>query len=927
MHRYIWLIPILPLAGAAINGLLGRRFRFPERLVAAVAVGSVALAFLVGVAAVYSYGFSSNPIYPAPYVTSQDGAFGYTWIPGGAVGLTQGNRERAHIATMKKINRMAEEQARAQGLKPGDSVLVGAAEEPVQTGVGSVLNVEWSYQLDALSSIFILIVTGVGLCIFVFATGYMHGDAGFYRFFAYLGLFMFSMLVLVMGSNFLMMFVGWEGVGLCSYLLIGYYFDRKEAGDAARKAFITNRIGDFGFALAVFGVIATFGSAQYSSVFAQASAFPLERLWEFGLLSWIALGLFVGACGKSAQIPLFVWLPDAMAGPTPVSALIHAATMVTAGLYMLTRCNVIFQHSQTMMLVVAIVGAATALFAATIGITQNDIKKVLAYSTVSQLGFMFLACGVGAFTIGIFHVMTHAFFKALMFLGAGSVIHGMHHEQDMRRMGGLRKYMPKTYWTFLAGWLAICGIIPFSGFWSKDEILWRTVSTTIIPGGWLLWLMATVAATCTAFYMTRLVAMTFWGRERFLDAHAGGEADEAHAHGYDEFGQPHDARTFSAGDRPHHEPGEHVGAAHDEDDAQAAWAARLNARLAGQQETAHEINVHEDTVTRDAHAHGHTHGTHIPHESPASMWVPLAALAVLAVLGGLVGISPAFTGGREVGGKLNIVNWLDPVIWNPATRQFGAPHLEGGEHARANASGEGATTQPAPNLIASTSYAAVAEAAQEAGGGSTPTPGGTKAETSIVSAPRTQTPEENRMFIEEALRHPYGDTGFNLAHSLEGSLGERGTEWLFIVISLVVAGFGIFLGWLFYIKNPELPDIWAARLGGLYRASFNKYWVDELYGKLVTRRTMDLSRGVYQVDSKVVDGAVDGAATLTKRLSSATGTFDSRVVDGVVNGVAYFIRGVMSNLFRAAQTGFAANYALVMVLGLAVAVAVFVFWR
>jgi NADH-quinone oxidoreductase subunit L len=860
MHRLIWLIPILPLAGAAINGLLGRRFRFSERLIGAIAVGSVALAFLIGVAAVYDYGFSSKAIYPAPYVTSQDGAFVYQWIPGGAVELTQGNHERAQIEGAKLTYEAAQRKAQAEGIPPGGGVFIAGVNAPVRTGLGSVLNVEWSYQLDALSSIFILIVTGVGLCIFVFATGYMHGDAGFYRFFAYLGLFMFSMLVLVMGSNFLMMFVGWEGVGLCSYLLIGYYFDRKEAGDASRKAFITNRIGDFGFALAVFGVIATFGSAQYTTVFNAASAFPLERIGEFGLLSWIALGLFVGACGKSAQIPLYVWLPDAMAGPTPVSALIHAATMVTAGLYMLTRTNVIFQHSQTMMLVVAIVGALTALFAATIGITQNDIKKVLAYSTVSQLGFMFLACGVGAFTIGIFHVMTHAFFKALMFLGAGSVIHGMHHEQDMRRMGGLRKYMPKTYLTFLAGWLAICGIIPFSGFWSKDEILWRTASTSVIPGGWFLWLLATIAATCTAFYMTRLMAMTFWGRERFLDVPAGGEADEAHAHGVDEFGKPHDALLESAGDRPRHEPGEYVGAPHA------------------------PIHAHEDERgVEHLHDAPHGHGVHIPHESPRSMWIPLAVLATLAVIGGFVGISPAFTGGREVGGKLNIVNWLDPVIWNPATRQFGTPQLEGGE--RAN-----------------------------------------EAQSESRAALRNASPETQKL-IEEATRAPYGDTGYNLAHSLEGTLGERGVEWFFIILSLVVAGFGMFLGWLFYIKNPRLPDVWAARLGGLYRASFNKYWVDELYGKLVTRRTMDLSRGVYFVDSRGIDGAVNGTAWLTRRLSNLTGLFDFKVVDGAVNGVAYFVRGIMSNIFRAAQTGFAANYALVMVLGLAIAVAFFIFWR
>src|SRR6266576_2271939 len=400
MYKYIWLVPLLPLAGAAINGIFGRWFHFPEKLIGGIAVGSVALSFLISLTAIYSYGFSGSSLWPNPYVTTQ-GTF--TWIPAGAVKQTLG--------------------------ETSESTTISVANRPVKIARphASLLNIEWSYQLDSLSSIFILVVTGGGLCIFGFATGYMHGDTGFYRFFAYMGLSMFSMLVLVMGSNFVVMFVDWEGVGLCSYLLIGYYFDRQEAANASRKAFITNRIGDFGFALAIFGAIATFGTAQYTDVFAQAKNYPLETLGHWGLLSWIALGLFIGACGKSAQLPLHVWLPDAMAGPTPVSALIHAATMVTAGLYMLTRTNVIFQHSQTMMLVVALVGAATALFAATIGITQNDIKKVLAYSTVSQLGFMFMACGVGAFVIGIFHVMTHAFFKALMFLGAGSVIHGMHH--------------------------------------------------------------------------------------------------------------------------------------------------------------------------------------------------------------------------------------------------------------------------------------------------------------------------------------------------------------------------------------------------------------------------------------------------------------------------------------------------------------------
>src|SRR5688500_8699716 len=636
MHRYIWLIPLLPLAGAALNGLLGRKLRFSETIIGGIAVASIALSFLLSAAAVYSYGFSSHSIWPDPYVTSQDGAFKFIWIPGGAVNITQGSEERMSVAVHEEARRKLAEIPPEQRTNP-QNMFVAAVDEPRS----STLEVEWSYQLDALSSIFILVVTGVGLCIFVFATGYMHGDPGFYRFFAYMGLFMFSMLVLVMGSNFLMMFVGWEGVGLCSYLLIGYYFNRQEAADASRKAFITNRIGDFGFALAIFAVIATFGTAQYVDVFAHAATYPVEQLGHWGILSWIALGLFIGACGKSAQLPLHVWLPDAMAGPTPVSALIHAATMVTAGLYMVTRTNVIFQHSQTMLLVVALVGMGTAIFAAIIGITQNDIKKVLAYSTVSQLGFMFMAAGVGAFAISIFHVMTHAFFKALMFLGAGSVIHGMHHEQDMRRMGGLKKYMPYTYWTFFAGWLAICGIIPFSGFWSKDEILWSAASTTQIPLGWLVWLVGTIAAVCTAFYMTRLMAMTFWGRERFLEAPAGGEADEAHASAYDKGLAPHDAVYSAAGDRPRHEPGEHVGP-----------------------ET-------EEVVSHVAPGHGgHGHGVHMPHESPPSMWVPLVVLAVLATIGGLVGIGPAFkfiTGTEHPGGRMNIVNWLNPVIWNPAT--------------------------------------------------------------------------------------------------------------------------------------------------------------------------------------------------------------------------------------------------------------------
>jgi NADH-quinone oxidoreductase subunit L len=396
---------------------------------------------------------------------------------------------------------------------------------------------DFAYLLDPLSGIYILFVTGVGLLIHIYATGYMHGDPGYHRFFCYLNLFMFMMLTLVLADNLLMLFVGWEGVGLCSYLLIGYYFRRQEANDAAKKAFIVNRIGDFGYMVAIFtafyffGTITFFSTGSLPGLLEQAASRPIETFGTFGVMTTVALLLFVGATGKSAQIPLYVWLPDAMAGPTPVSALIHAATMVTAGVYLMARCSPFVVKSPTAMFVIAIIGAATAIVAATIGLAQNDIKKILAYSTVSQLGYMFLACGVGAFVAGIFHVMTHAFFKALLFLGSGSVIHGMHEEQDIRKMGGLRKYMRITFYTMTAGWLAISGFPLLSGFFSKDEILWRTWSTDALPTGWgqLLWFVAAVTAALTAVYMTRLMVLTFWGNERFTKNHHAHAQDHHHA--------------------------------------------------------------------------------------------------------------------------------------------------------------------------------------------------------------------------------------------------------------------------------------------------------------------------------------------------------------------------------------------------------------
>ena len=517
------LIIFAPLAGAAINWFVGRRVR-DERFIGVVACGSVAISTLV--------------------------AFYLAFKSGGA--LRSETPVLDHIWTWLQVG---------------------------------TLRADFALGMDRLSGTYALFVTFVGFLIHVFAVGYMHGEAGFYRFFAFLNLFMFAMLTLVLADNFVLMFVGWEGVGLCSYLLIGYYIDRKEAGDAAKKAFITNRIGDWGFVL---GIMLTFFVTGSVSFFANPAAgeaantalsffknapvdpFTAGAIFAGGATS-IAVLLFIGAAGKSAQIPLYVWLPDAMAGPTPVSALIHAATMVTAGVYMIVRCSEIFVHAPTAMFIVAIIGAATAIFAATIGLAQNDIKKVLAYSTISQLGYMFLACGVGAFIAAIFHVITHAFFKALLFLGSGSVIHGMHHEQDMRRMGGLKKYMPVTFATMVTGWLAISGIPIFAGFFSKDEILWKTWSAPAfsLPSttfSKLLWAIGALTAFLTAVYMTRMMVMTFWGEERFRDTHAAKQ------------------------------------------------------------------------VEPDAH-----HGPVVPHESPRVMTIPLIVLAVLSTFGGLIGVPYALS--------------------------------------------------------------------------------------------------------------------------------------------------------------------------------------------------------------------------------------------------------------------------------------------
>jgi NADH-quinone oxidoreductase subunit L len=517
----LWLIPLVPFAGFLINGTIGRRL--PRALISAVALICTAI--------------------PAAIVAC-------LWV------------------VMKSAG--------------GPDIIQVVGQPWIQiTG----LTVNFAFTVDHLTLIMLGVVTGVGFLIHIYSVGYMAHEEGYWRFFSYLNLFMFFMSVLVLAESFLLMFVGWEGVGLASYLLIGFYFKKDSAVNAGKKAFIVNRIGDFGFLLAMFLIVREFGSLDLTHVF---NAISVNPGWHGGVLTAIALLLVLGAAGKSAQIPLYVWLPDAMEGPTPVSALIHAATMVTAGVYMVARCHTLFDRSPYALGVVAIIGAATAIFAACIGVVQHDIKRVLAYSTVSQLGYMFLACGVGAYMSGIFHLVTHAFFKALLFLAAGSVIHALSGEQDMRKMGGLRKRIPITFWTMTMGVFAISGIPPFAGFFSKDEILYRAF-TSDNPIGKLLWFVGLVTAGITSFYMFRLWFKTFFGPEHF------DKQSDLHDHG---------AAVYA-----------HSGS--------------------------HAVMVADPEDDQPVHEHG-------VHESPWIMLFPLVVLAILSFIGGWVGIPAVFGGNEEV---------------------------------------------------------------------------------------------------------------------------------------------------------------------------------------------------------------------------------------------------------------------------------------
>jgi NADH-quinone oxidoreductase subunit L len=593
----LWLIPFLPLFGFLINGLSGRKLK-STKVVDFFALGSVGLAFLLTL-----YHFVQLVGMPAEGRSIHQSL--WTWFDVG-----------------------------------GARVLGGL----------STYKIQWAYKFDVLSGCMALLVSGAGFLIHLFSTGYMaeeRNDGRYYRFMAYLNLFVFSMLNLVLGANIMMMFLGWEGVGLCSYLLIGFYFEKEFAAAAGKKAFVTNRIGDFGFMIGFFLIFQIFGSLDYDTLMGSVrEVVNLQAItlyghtasptWWFNL---IGCCLFVGAMGKSAQIPLYVWLPDAMAGPTPVSALIHAATMVTSGLYMIMRLNFIYVSAPVALAVVLAFGSLTAFVAATMGLAQYDIKKVLAYSTVSQLGFMFMGMGAGAFSAGMFHVFTHAFFKASLFLGSGAVIAACHHEQDMRNMGGLRKYMPITFASMGFATLAINGIFPFSGFFSKDEILWKVFEGWYQHGHYtgptlnlVAWILGMLGAFCTAFYMTRLIVMTFYGEYRGAGHDPYHLAVPSEAHGHDDHG--HDDHGYDD---------------HGYDDHGHAHVPEVQA-----------LASHGS----DEHAHG-------PAEVSWRMWLPVAILAGLAVVGGFLNYPESLHRILPIVPAELFSKWVEPLLYQVAPVHHG----------------------------------------------------------------------------------------------------------------------------------------------------------------------------------------------------------------------------------------------------------------
>lgn len=639
MMKYVWLIVFFPFLGFLINGFFGRYFK--REVVAFIAASAIGLSFVCGIYTLFDL------LKLPPHSRVVEVVY-FDWIKAG------------------------------------------------------ILNVSAGFLIDPLTMVMVLVVSGVSFLIHIYAGEYMEEDPGYVRFFVYLNLFVSMMLILVMANNFLLMFVGWEGVGLCSYLLIGFWFEKDSASNAGKKAFIVNRVGDFGFLLGMFIIFSTFHTLNFREVFEKA-----PEMFSIGsaTITLATLCLFLGATGKSAQIPLYVWLPDAMEGPTPVSALIHAATMVTAGVYMMARCSVLYALAPFSLGVAGTIGALTAVFAASMALVQVDMKRVLAYSTISQIGYMVLGCGVGAFAAGIFHLMTHAFFKALLFLGAGSVSHALAGELDIRKMGGLYKKMPLTHITFLSATLAISGIIPFAGFFSKDEILFET----FIGHHNILYLLGIVGALMTAFYMFRLYFIAFHGESRV-------------------------------------DP---------------------------------EVEKHI-------------------HEPSWRMGVVLSILGILSLIGGWIQL-PFFHNLKILGG------FLEPVFHH-------AHEIGGIEH------------------------------------------------------------------------------GKEVGIWLEGAL---------MALSLIVALIGIYIAYNFYIKNPELPKRLGEKFAGLYRLLFNKYYVDEIYQKIVVRPLYNLSLGLsYIVDQHIIDAAVNGTGK------------------SMVYG---------SSLLRRVNTGYVQFYGLIMFIGAVVVMLVNIF--
>ncbi|MGE0392689.1 MAG: NADH-quinone oxidoreductase subunit L [Vicinamibacterales bacterium] len=696
MHL-IWLIPLLPALGALVNGLVGVRV-FGRR-----ASGVLACLALVGSFGLSAFAFAQLLAQP-PDARVHDVALA-TWIP--------------RIPLL------------------------------LDTAVLGGFSVTWGLRLDALAAVMLLVVTGIGSVIHVYATGYMAEEprGGYARFFAYLNLFCAFMLLLVLGSNFLVLFVGWEGVGLASYLLIGFHYQRTSAADAGRKAFLTNRIGDWGFLLGILLIFTTFGTFDFREIAGMVEALP-EGV-HVGAITTIGLCLFIGATGKSAQVPLHVWLPDAMEGPTPVSALIHAATMVTAGVYMVARNAVLFSHAPGVMTAITVTGVVTAFVAASIALVQPDIKRVLAYSTVSQLGYMFTALGLGGFAAAIFHLVTHAFFKALLFLGSGSVIHALGGEQDMRRMGGLRKYLPVTYTTMAIGAFAIAGVPPLAGFFSKDGILLQAFLANRA-----VWAVAVLTALLTAFYMYRLIALTFLGEERRGEESQGG------------------AREGDASRREE----------------------------------------------ADAHAP-------LPHESPSVMTMPLMVLAVGSMVVGFFGV-PAVLFGTDAVGRL-----LGPVF---------------------------------------------------------PEPGGASA-------------------------HAAGTHGLTTG-------GELGL----MALSVAVAVGGMLLARRFFVTHPDAAGRLARRWPRLHALLLRRYFFDEVYGATVVRGTTALARGLWRVDTGLVDGLVNGSGKLTLITAWFSGLTDRAVVDRLVTLTGAAV-GEAGLAVRRLQSGLVQNYALLMLFGVFAFVTLYLF--